>query len=247
MELSEELFEIEKFKTENPKIVNIFKEAFYENSGVFVKLPTVKIPNLKSYNHTNSTKARPVFIRFPEEIENQNTFFKIYERGTGPPCRKDGRHPKLKNKDTKNWICSIELCDYEFFDEDNKYSLVHKPHECFHELIIEDEKFGDKHKNKGRNGKILGPKNRCHGHIHFVSDCKHENCKRAYNEYITTNKSGFPRCDHHNGHDCCGIDSDGQMFRESEVLKKILVLKYGSFCFSANDSKLKSETLRRIV
>jgi len=248
MEAFEVLYEIEKFKSENPKIVNIFKNAYYANSGIFVKLPTCKVPNLKSYNRTNSTKARPVFIRFPEELENQNLFFRIYERGTGPTCKIGGkRHPHLINKNKKVWTCIIESCEYEYFDKLNKYSLIHKPHTCFHNVIIEDDKFGDKHKNiDSKTGKILGPKNRCHGKKHFIKDCYEENCRRAYREFTQNMKSGFPRCKLHNGNDCCGIESDGQMFRESELFSKLLVLKYGSFCFSPNDSKLKSDTLRSV-
>jgi len=246
MQASEELYKIEQFKIENPDIVNLFKKAYLEKSGVFVKLPTIKTPSLKSYNQLNSTKARPVFIRFPEEIENQNTFFKIYERGTGPKCEKNPRHPKLINKSKKVWTCVIKSCEYEFFDKLNRYSLVHKPHACFHNLIIKDEEFGLKHKNKGKNGKILGPKNRCHGHKHFVKDCKEETCRRAYREYSQTMKSGYPRCELHNGNDCCGIDSDGQMFRESEMIAKLIILKNGSFCFSPNDSRLKVDTLRSV-
>ena len=237
--------EIEKFKKENPHIYSLFKEAHENNSGLFVKLPTTK--NLSSYSSANSTKARPVFIRYPIEIENQNLTFTIYERGTGPSCMEDRKHPKLKNISFEVWACKIETCDYVFKDTYKKYSLIHKPHECYHNRIIIDSKFGSKHKNVDRNTKkVLGPKNRCHGSVHYDISCSSSKCKKAALQYQQDLRSGLPRCELHNGNDCCGIDDDGQMFRSHEKLSKLLVLTRGSFCFSANDTLLKNETLKRV-
>jgi len=245
MEVAKELSLIEEYKLKNPEVYDLFRSAFNHKSGVFVKLPTIKAKKLSSFSVQNSTKARPVFLPFPQEIDNQSINFTIFERGTGPKC-KNPKHPSLKFEKKINWVCRIESCGFKYFDFNKRYTRVHMPHKCNHNLIIIDKEFGKKHFNTNRQtGKILGPKNRCHGELHFAKSCKDQRCKKAVQQYEKFFSSGLPRCEVHNGHDCCGIDSDGQIFEEREHISKILLFKYGSFCYSINDKKLKSETLKR--
>ena len=48
MQASEELYKIEQFKIENPDIVNLFKKAYLEKSGVFVSYQLLKHQVLKA-------------------------------------------------------------------------------------------------------------------------------------------------------------------------------------------------------
>lgn len=115
---------------------------------------------------------------------------------------------------------------------EDAWNIQHPEHQCSHDLTVEDRDFVKRNKNYSSKGKVLGDKARCL----FHHDNKCTNCPKE-NEIAFR----YNRCELHNGFDCCGMFKEGWLNKQGVRVRKVFVLKYGSFCSFEDDKYLKNE------